>query len=597
MRLSKAQPTVTNTTMISTWRGYNRNIRISDGEFINMQNMTSDNYPVLSPREKRGLVRHLTNCITIAATDKLYYCDDYKFYYDTRYICDLSETDRKQFVQMGAYICIFPDKIAYNTYTDEIIQLESSFEAENVAMTLCKMDGTSYDYTKMWIGNSEPEDREAYPYWLDLSSKPAVLKLYSENEMQWVSVPTVYVKMTARGLGAAFKEDDAVEISGSDIEDFNTSMILQAVPDDNSIVVIGLLETGMLINSKKMTFERKLPELDYVCEHNNRLWGCSTDNHEIYACKQGDPTNWRYYGGLSSDSYAATVGTNGKFTGCIAHMGYVLFFKERCVHRLYGNTPSNFTLNCVELEGVQEGSERSLVSINEYLYYKSVNGICAYNGSIPTNISEALGVQNYYDAVAGKYKDKYYVSMRDKDYNWSIFVYDIEKGLWHKEDNIRSAGFADYEGACYMVDQKNTMWVFPTEKIEQRMFPDMDWNDLYYYPSENVYPGYIVESVYEDDVEWFVETSDMGLDNPFQKYISRLVLRLTMEEGAKIHIDIQYDSSGIWDELFNLISGDFKSYNIPLRVQRCDHFKLRISGVGNTMIYSMAEVIETGSEL
>lgn len=596
MKLSKATATTTSTSMISTWRGFNRNVRTSDGEFAEMKNMTSDHYPVLAPRERRGKVKQMTNCTSISATDKLYWCENNKFYYDTHYVCDLTVTDDKQFVQIGAYICVFPDKIAYNTYTDEVIQLESTFEATNVALSLCKMDGTNYDYSKMWIGTTEPTDRETYSLWLDTSASPTVLKIYSENESQWVSVPTVYVKMTASGIGNKFKEDDAVNISGCDIADFNTSMIVQA-KDENFIVVIGLLDQGLIINSQKMTFDRKLPQLDYVCELNNRLWGCSADNHEIYSCKQGDPTNWNYYGGITSDSYAATVGTNGRFTGCVAHLGYVLFFKERGVHKLYGTAPSNFSLTWTELEGVQEGSHKSLVVINEYLFYKSVNNVCVYDGSTPTPISGYLGTNTYYDARAGRYLNKYYISMRDKDYNWSLYVFDTDKQLWHKEDDIRSAGFANYEGACYMVDQNDVMWVFPTEKIEQRIFPGMDWDDTYYYAAETLFPGYIATSVYEDDVEWMAETSDMGLDNPFEKYIARIILRLYMEEGADLTIEIMYDSDGQWEELFNLHSDILNNYNIPLRVQRCDHFRLRFSGVKKTMIYSMAEVIETGSEL
>ena len=31
----------------------------------------------------------------------------------------------------------------------------------------------------------------------------------------------------------------------------------------------------------------------------------------MYACKQGDPTNWYCYAGLDNDSYASTIGTEG----------------------------------------------------------------------------------------------------------------------------------------------------------------------------------------------------------------------------------------------------------------------------------------------
>ena len=41
--------------MVDVFKGYNHNLRIGDGEFFDMKNMTSDHYPVLSPRGKRGL--------------------------------------------------------------------------------------------------------------------------------------------------------------------------------------------------------------------------------------------------------------------------------------------------------------------------------------------------------------------------------------------------------------------------------------------------------------------------------------------------------------------------------------------------------------
>jgi hypothetical protein len=125
----------------------------------------------------------------------------------------------------------------------------------------------------------------------------------------------------------------------------------------------------------------------------------------------------------------------------------------------------------------------------------------------------------------------------------------------------------------------------------------------YYYPDEPTpegdyyYPGYMVEGFYEDDVEWFVETGDMGLENPFNKYVVRLVLRMMLDEGTNIAIQIQYDSNGVWDDLFNMINDYKRSINIPLRVNRCDHFRLRISGTGDAKIYSITQATETGSEL
>ena len=46
--------------------------------------------------------------------------------------------------------------------------------------------------------------------------------------------------------------------------------------------------------------------------------------------------------GLSTDSYYGNLGTDGKFTGAITHMGYPLFFKENCLHKVYGDYPAQF---------------------------------------------------------------------------------------------------------------------------------------------------------------------------------------------------------------------------------------------------------------
>ncbi len=82
--------------------------------------------------------------------------------------------------------------------------------------------------------------------------------------------------------------------------------------------------------------ERRVPDLDFVTEQGNRVWGCSRKENSIYACALGDPTNWYSYRGIASDSYAVSVGSDGAFTGAASCLGYLLFFKENCIHKLYG---------------------------------------------------------------------------------------------------------------------------------------------------------------------------------------------------------------------------------------------------------------------
>ena len=123
-----------------------------------------------------------------------------------------------------------------------------------------------------------------------------------------------------------------------------------------------------------VTAQRRVPDLDWLTEHNNRVWGCSSTENVIYACKLGDATNWFSYRGTAADSYAVTVGSDGAFTGAATCMGYVLFFKENGLHKLYGTKPSDYQMSSIQCSGVAKGAHQSLCVINETLYYLSMDG-------------------------------------------------------------------------------------------------------------------------------------------------------------------------------------------------------------------------------
>ena len=123
-----------------------------------------------------------------------------------------------------------------------------------------------------------------------------------------------------------------------------------------------------------MSCTRRVPDLDYLTECDNRVWGCSSGENVIYACKLGDPTNWFSYRNTAADSYAVTVGSDGSFTGAATCMGSVLFFKENTLHKLCGSKPSDFQLSSLRCRGVAKYAAESLCVINETLYYLSPEG-------------------------------------------------------------------------------------------------------------------------------------------------------------------------------------------------------------------------------
>lgn len=129
-----------------------------------------------------------------------------------------------------------------------------------------------------------------------------------------------------------FAAGDGVVIEGCREESLNGSHVLEAA-EDGALVVPGMI-AGQATQTEELTVRRSVPEMDFVIESGNRLWGCRygvTDGkavNEIYASKLGDFKNWNCYAGRSTDSYVATRGSDGPFTGAADYLGSPLFSRR-----------------------------------------------------------------------------------------------------------------------------------------------------------------------------------------------------------------------------------------------------------------------------
>ncbi len=545
--------------MTATFGGYNHNPVIAANEFYDMRNMSSDGWPLLCPREARRKVRTLEKPNGLCANEKLAWVDGTGFYYDGQKYGTVADS-KKQFVNMGAYILIWPDKAYFNTKTHEFGSMENHVSVTgSVTVSLCKRDGTVYSgYT---AASSPPASPSNGALWIDTSAAPHVLKQYAASLKMWTSVPTTYVKIAATGIGTGFLEGDGVTIAGMKDANLNGSFVLQGA--GSGYLVITAIVDKVSTQTGGVLVSRTVPKMDYMTECENRIWGCSSEKHEIYACVQGDFKNWNRYLGISTDSYAATIGTSGDFTGCITHLGYVLFFKPDVIHKIYGNRPSNYQITSTNCRGVQKGSEKSLVIVNETLYYKAENAVCAYNAALPSSVSEAFGNVFYKSASAGKCGSKYYISMKDGQGQPVFFVYDTAKNIWHREDGTFAEYFAAAGGALYFIDAAG---------------------------------GLYETKGGTEDVEWMAQTGDIGLLSPDAQYISKIQIRLEAEQGALIRIEVQYDGESAWQEKYRINVTKRRSFAIPIIPRRCDTMRIRIVGRGKARVYSIAKTIEQGGE-
>ena len=614
MKLSKLTELPTSREMIDVFGGYNHNLRIQEGEFYDMTNLTSADYPVLSPRPQRGVYVPKEGStprkpLGLIAKDALCYVETNvdgntsTFYINGSAVNfegnETLNTEPKTLISMGSYVIIMPDKFYINTKNlNDKGKIEKTFDAKvgTAQFNLCKLDGEGYNIDH--IGDTAPsaptdEDEPAdLTLWLDTSGETHVLRQYSRTHSEWVSIATTYIKITfantSTDLTQLFAEGDGLEISGITAskqlkEDLDEKTMVVWDVGTNYIIVTGILdktETQTLSETAYISIKRQMPIMDFVIESGNRLWGCRYGKalngevvNEIYCSKLGDFKNWHSFANISTDSYVASVGTDGVFTGAITHLGYPIFFKENCMHKVYGQYPANFQIQTTACRGVQKGCHKSLAIVNETLFYKSRSAICAYDGSLPTEISSALGEVVYADAVAGALGNKYYVSMREVNSDpvpqYHLFVFDTRKSMWHREDNTQAVDFCSCDGELYYID-------YETKQIK------------------TVCGSGLKET---SPIKWEATTGIIGTDSPDKKYISRIVMRVSMEVGTKLYLQAQYDSSPAWEHVFAMSASTLKTFSIPIKPKRCDHLRLKLIGEGEAKVFSIVKTIERGSDV
>ena len=395
-------------------------------------------------------------------------------------------------------------------------------------------------------------------------------------QSQWVSIPTVYVKLEANGIGTGFKKADGIYLSGLDgtdqVEKLNGSHVLQEV-GANFLVIIGIIDEDASQSTGTVKAARRVPKMDYVTESGNRLWGCRygvSDGktvNELYCCKLGDFKNWECYQGVSTDSWRASCGSDGRFTGAATLADSPIFFKEDCFHRVYPSAQGAHRVVEQKARGVQRGSERSLTVIADRLYYKARDGVCVYDGSLPYLISDAFGTELYRKAAAGGVRGKYFISMQDGADRWHLFVYDTLKGLWHREDGMHAVQFAALDDELYMLREDGELVT-----------------------------AYGSGGVKETNVSWSATSGLMTCGLVGKKYISRLNLRMQLPRGSACDFWIEYDSCGQWVHAGHMDGWGLRTFLLPIRPQRCDHLRFRMTGKGPFKLFSLSRILESGSD-
>ena len=594
--------------VIDTFRGYNHNQRIGSGEFYEMENLTSDDYPVLSTRGKRGNVTPLQD--GGYSTGALYvpgkgiflslnqYAEDIHEEIgslflltpegEMKYITNSLSLGPKSLALMGDKLIIAPDMkwVSINpsdiggneVFRENNISYCKKITSGQILIRLCKEDGTLYPLplpSEELYTDTEKDDGAIV---VDDSVYPPVLKQYSKLEKKWFNVNTTYVKISGEGLNyhSLYPNDgitiDGIGYDGASVVDYEASLLngdrTVIDCDIDSIIIKGIINGSYAqpCSARPITIERSVPKLDFIVTANNRLWGCARDTNEIHACKLGDIFNWNCFPGLSTDSWFCPAGTPGEFTGAVVQNGYPVFYKENCKHKIWPSATGDHQMTTVNCNGVEKGSESSLAECDGTVFYKSAFGVFADDGGGTVEIGHNLGDVRYYHAVGTIHDRKYYLSMEDSTGKRHLYIYDIARRMWHCENSTHGI-LCTAGNSLYCVEDGEVL--------------DLTGNT----------------GTPEETVSWMAVTGDLGLELPEQKYISRLTLRLLLEPGATLEIFAQYDREREWVKLGQVYGTELRSFSLPVRPRRCDQLRLKLQGTGMCKLYSITKTLEKGSEL
>lgn len=629
---------VSRRTLLSVFRGYHHRPVIDGGEWYDMKNLTSDDYPLLSVRKARqtGITldgSSLSNCIALheRSDHPVVLCADGNILCGGYSLEGLLLTEEgsvpavllpKQTVSMGAFSIVFPDKVWFNAVKlgngDEMTAGEDYGRLDNetrvrkgvqgyngadmLTFTSVKDTGTRfvpYDEGEVTYAETPPENPENGAHWCDTSEAVrARMMVYDAAQSCWNETKDTFVKLTAVDdyeqalpIGAGFFAGDGIELSGlkgfnvlapesdpvrSHVQHLNGNHTVVDCGENYIILraAIGAASVSTYNGSidEDIVFSRSTPDLDFVICCGNRLWGCRyglTDGeriNEIYACKLGDFKNWRSFQGISTDSYVASRGAEGAFTGAAVLGETPLFFREHSFEKVYPSATGAHQIVTVNYPGIASGSRQSAAVLGGTLFYLGTDGVYAYSGSVPQNISYRLGDVRYHAGVAGVLDEKYYLSVLDGENVPQLFVFDTLRSLWHREDETRFACTATFDRALYFVGGDGV---------------------AYRIGGCDTCAG----------VRWMAQSGILGLNTPDRKRIARLNLRLQLELGADAAISVEYDSSGVWHEKCRLHGNSLHTVNVPIVPVRCDHLRLRLEGVGGMKLYSVSYLVEQGSDV
>lgn len=570
--------------------GLNQNPKIKQGEFTSTTNLSTVNFPCISPRPPRETTSTLTNpqALTVA-NNKLCYVAGQDFYYDSvkkNGAVQLTVGAKTMFV-FGTKVIILPDKMYYDysgsgEYGTLAPTCERTNEIRFINISKLFSDGSTVTFGTNTItitGTTWDNDFTAGTY-ITISgciAKPANNGCYKivtrtsntvltfaadtftvDTEAATTAMTFAFSSMVTSGADfPAFKAGDYITVSNSSTLDNNKSAAIVGVDAKTlSFEPSTFMDSGSA-DVKAVTIEVDFPDLDYGVTHKNRIFGVKNDT--IYASIYGSDNNFVQVGGPNDPAYAwrRDTQTSDNFTCIVKNGDQAITFKPEGMSEIYRD---NNPFKLIDICKTGCIKNKAAIEINSVLYFLGRQGIYTYSGSFPNLISQNL-TETYTDGVFGTDGRRLYACLYNGT-KWQLFTFDTQLGLFLKEDDIQILDFANLNSIVYALDSTGKLLKFNsgTEVVTWEAILDIDT-----YATFN------------------------------KKYISRITVRADLETGSTLSLYDKVDNGSFVLKKTSDTAGLNPFYAI-MQPKRCDHYQIKLVGVGKCKVYAFGTELTLGSD-
>lgn len=549
----------------------------SRGSLYDAMNVSSRAFPSMLQRERRATVRMLGSADGIFADDTLAFVDGGRLYYGARQISGLYlASGEKTLLRLGKYLLVFPDEAYVDLENEERCGFLSSAFSGSVKISTVDAQKNDISYS---VFLTEPQSGAIGEY-CAVSDGDGGLVMKRFDGAIWRRCET-FLKISASGIDGCFNEGDMLSVSGAD--GALGSAVRVTARESGAIYCEGVITSDIRC---ELSLTRSVPLFDFVTVSGGRLVGVRRGKAKngayvsrIYASAQGDPFNFLEEGG----ALMLDVDISGAFTGVCDYLGSPIAFSESEIVecRVKGQSLIGTVIRCC---GLESGAHKSCVTDNGILYYKSSMGVCRYDGSYPEVISDALfGIRlggEGCPAICAK--GRYYIKLTDSKSRKAIYVYDIGRKLWLREDDPGIVSFAKRRENVYALCRADQGSI---------MLFDYDSAD----PDEQTYCSAEGYPRVEEAVQWYVETSEIGADTFESVCPVSLSVRLIKSAKDTTWACAVCDGKVISE---TEIKGEcFGAVSVPVDVTRCDTFRIRLRGSGECKILGLSALYRAKGEV